>query len=411
MVSDVVALVLFASVLGLYGERLSSGHLYDIEGLAPDVDVPDEDLTFQPLAEPQPLDPLPDAPVSDLEPAHPVDPDLSHAPMAETPANEAFHNINGEDGEVDFIYTFGSPGGASPALYNQRGPSTCFNGVRSYLIDQGKYWGRWTDIVSQVSNTIFYSHSQLRVLAIENEQPEWKPSACTPDAVWEPRGIQWGSAQLHRQKHYIANAKILAEAPSNSTRKWIYIFSVFAADAAYKHEPLRVSEMVKEHGWRLAGSAIHPGGWVYGGRQTGHLMQHPETLECVLTFQGTDSLQGWISNFDWMSTSFCGLSDRDESCRFRMWGCKTRHPRGAFVHAGFAGRLRAMTRSQVWQHNIHRFLPSCAAVHAVGHSLGGVVAELFSTCVSKAPQPGQFGYTDYRWMGWKKGTPSRLPWL
>merc|ERR1712242_251978 len=85
--------------------------------------------------------------------------------------------------------------------------------------------------------------------------------------------------------------------------------SIMAARQSYIQNPETVYLNVQEHGWHLIGSALHPGGDVYGGKQIAHLIQYPGTNECVLTFQGTASIQGWITNFHYASEHFCGLVD------------------------------------------------------------------------------------------------------
>lgn len=342
------------------------------------------------------------------EPAWPVSWDSPRGDAFE-PAFEAF-SAAGLSGEVDFLYTFGAPGGGSPGVKNQKDPNGCFAGLRVWNTLAGRWWGKWVDLAVRITNYVWYGHAKVPTLEVQtgNLEDTWYPVACDentdPNIVWEPIGELWGTGGLHEQPKYIASMGQL-------NRTWLHNMTIFASDTAYNKNPDDVRANIIQHGWRLAGSALHPGGWIYGGRQISHLIQSPTTLECVLTFQGTASAQGWVSNFDWMATHFCGLSDEDESCRFRMFGCKTRNPKGSFVHSGFSGRLRVLAKSVEWQHNVHRFLPSCRKVHVAGHSLGGAMAELYSACVSNAPAPGQFGWEDYKWMGWKTGTPTRLPWL
>jgi len=107
---------------------------------------------------------------------------------------------------------------------------------------------------------------------------------------------------------------------------------------------------------------------------------------------------------------FCGLVDEDEKCS--GWGtCETRHPRGSFVHEGIKNRLLAIIQTDGFQSSIRPMLPLCSKVSVVGHALGGAVAEMFAACASKAPQPGQYGYDDYKDMSWIKQAPAPAPCL
>lgn len=359
-------------------------------------------------SQPAVLEPIENAPAYEGDPAWPVSWDKPWVEAFE-PDYEAWASA-GSDGEVDFLYTFGAPGAGSPGLQNQRSNNGCFNGLRAWQTLKGRIWGKWVDIAVRITNYVWYAHAKITVLDIQTGDVEnsWNPVVCDDTTsmklTWEPAYLYFGTAGLHMQPKYIASMHTMDQ-------PWLTNMSIFAADTAYEKNPDDVRENIVKHGWRLAGSALHPGGWLYGGRQISHLIQQPETLECVVTFQGTASLQGWVSNFDWLSTHFCGLSLPGESCRFHMFGCKTRQPRGSFVHSGFSGRLRVLAKSVEWQHNVHRFLPSCKKVHVVGHSLGGSMGELFSACVSRAPAPEEFGWEDYKWIGWKTGTPTALPWL
>lgn len=309
----------------------------------------------------------------------------------------------GEAGLVSFVYSFGALAAGSPGLQNQGKTETgCLPGVRAYHTQKGKWWGEWVDFVPRALNWVFYWHAHMPVLEIQLGDTQFLISDC--DARWmkEPT-ILWGSYSMHAEELYIQS--------TSSFDPWFANMTIFASRSSYIRDPGSVGRDVQQYGWRLVGSAQDTGGYIYGGHQVSHLLQHPDSLDCVITFQGTASLQGWVSNFDIRSKSFCGLSDPGEWCLGTLGECHTRRARGSFVHAGFVDRLRVLVQSDAYQQNIHHHLPVCNKVYAVGHSLGGAMAELFSTCVSAAWREGDNGYEDYKWMGWTNGVTRAAPWI
>merc|ERR1712194_883602 len=76
----------------------------------------------------------------------------------------------GEPGMVDFAYTFGSPGSASPALQNNRGDSPCFPGLRTYHTMGPPHWltgNKWTDVVAMIAKPANYAHAYMEAEDLE----------------------------------------------------------------------------------------------------------------------------------------------------------------------------------------------------------------------------------------------------
>jgi len=166
---------------------------------------------------------------------------------------------------------------------------------------------------------------------------------------------------------------------------------IFGCLMSFLHFKVTVKAMAWSRGWNLVYTAYHSGfGNIQGGSQVSHLVQHPETLECFITFQATRSLKDWIANIDfWPVRNFCGLP-------------------GIF-HRGFRNHLRNMIYSDDWQSNIKTKLPSCAKVYVAGASLGAATSDLFTACVNHAPTPENDPEGDYQYFGWQKGVPALLP--
>merc|ERR1712194_811493 len=132
-------------------------------------------------------------------------------------------------------------------------------------------------------------------------------------------------------------------------------------------------------GWGLVHSAFAQSGFLVGGRHVQHLLQHPDTLECVITFQGTKSARDILANTQILARPWCSLPDTT-------------------VHRGMRNHLKRMVEGDDWQANIRPKLSSCSKVIAVGTSLGSAMAELFSACANFAPAQD----TDFKHISWRK---------
>jgi len=327
--------------------------------------------------------------------------DAGPEPMMVGPAG-ASTTAAGEAGQVDFVFTFGAPGGGSPALQNQRGSDPCFPGLRVWQTEPGRVWGKWLDVVTSLANVASYWHAYMDGMEQDTSRNRHWNYSCGAGLTKKPNHAFSTSTSLHDAELYIRTLEKRLSDP------WLHNMSIFAGRKSYMDDINAVFREVKQYGWGLVGSSLHNGGGgVYGGAQVSHLIQEPHTLECTLTFQGTQALGGWLENINVPAKPFCGLTFKGESCS-GSGTCTTKRPRGSFVHGGFKDRLMGMLKSSNFQSNILPFLSSCSRVYAVGHSLGGVVAELFAACASRAPKPGEFGYEDYKWMEWTKGTAAKL---
>jgi len=312
----------------------------------------------------------------------------------------------GEAGQVDFVFTFGAPGGGSPALQNQRGSSPCFPGLRVWQTEPGTFWGKWLDLVTRVANAASYWHAYMDAMEQDTKQNRHWNYSCSSGLTRKPNDALSTSINLHDSNLYIRTLQ------SRLSDPFFHNMSVFAGKKSYMTDVNAVYREVQQYGWGLVGSSYHDGGGsIYGGAQVSHFIQEPHSLECTLTFQGTQSVGGWLENINVPAKAFCGLTYEGEKCSEMFSTCSVRRPRGSFVHGGFKDRIMAMLKSPNFQTNIKPFLGSCSRVYAVGHSLGGVVAELFAACASRAPKAGEYGYEDYKWMEWTKGSARKLQYV
>jgi len=300
----------------------------------------------------------------------------------------------GETGTVDYVFSFGAPGTSSPALTFPGQNNGCFPGHRIWTAGQGTF-GRVTDLVASVCNRVGFWHSKMHGEAVHEDRPEedgFLPCGQDDDISWQPPASIRVSIGLH-------SGPVYQESTTNGKICPIWHnFTRFSSTAPMK-DPRDVASWSPADGWRMVG---------YNWGST--LMQRPDTLECVVSFRGTDGHEEWIGNLQTKPTRFCGLVEEDEYCASTP--CRTRKPGGAFTHSGFTDRLRRITQDSDWQENIRKHLPKCSKVYAVGHSAGGAMSELFQACVLNAPKPGEFGYDeDFKHISWVKDSAGRLPYI
>lgn len=307
-----------------------------------------------------------------------------------------------EKGDVDYLITFGAPGGASPGFQHQTNEDGVFPGLRTWARN-----GDVVDIVTSITSAIWLWHPLMDAQSIEKGgEPIQYPASHNTTQI--PSTILT-SIPLHLQWEYWETT---AQRNCKSYQKW----SMFANNVSYAPEPGHAAMLARRYGWNVVGTAWYDGsGSIIGGPQASHLLQHPDTLECVVTFQGTQSRRDWYSNLAIRPTHFCGLVEEDEECGlFSFDTCTVRKPRGSFVHTGFADTLRRMVSVNEWQTEVRDRLGRCSSVYAAGHSLGGAVASVFATCVSQDLKPGDYGFEDYKMLYWTKRTALKLkattPW-
>lgn len=313
-------------------------------------------------------------------------------------------------GTVEGVWTYGAPGPASPGFVRPVNGSyqvvDCFPGVRAWNAAARVEDYIWTvDAAAMVTGAVGYEHSMMSTLELDISQPDVRDirfleTACatktqhTPAAVPEPT--------LHMKTTYSRNSRMKGGFYAN--------VSDAAGVQSYFFDQGFVRERAKAFGWRLVNSAYHDGNILDGGPQVSHLMQNPDSLECLITFQGSESIQDWISNAMIVKAHFCGFADEDESCGLTE-KCTMRKAGGAFVHKGFRDHFRRMVGDPTWQERVRPLLPSCAKVHVGGHSLGGAMSELLAACASRAPEAGSYGFEDFDLISWVPTQPQRLSYI
>lgn len=305
-------------------------------------------------------------------------------------------------GKVDMLYTYGAPGSASPSLRNPHHRNGCFPGMRTWSGRRYLNLTGTSDAVPQVTWTLGYRHAWMDSYDFDvRDQGTVRKTTCSQEAEYEPRGRVIDPI-LHARTWYVNVAHTISDAMGNLTD--------IATIGSYFSDENYVRRRIEAQGWKYISMASHPGSGITGGPQQVHLVQHPRTLECLITFQGSDSPQDWVANFATGKSHFCGFVDRDERCDFQFGGeCPVKRKGNSFVHLGFRDHMRRMVRSQEFQRNIRPKFQHCSKLNVAGHSLGGAVSELFTACTMRAPLRGNYGYEeDYKYISFTKGTAQRL---
>merc|ERR1719469_21854 len=224
---------------------------------------------------------------------------------------------------------------------------------------------------------------------------------CSPEAQDKP-WYRLGSMLLHLYDRYASMARYVDANFSAITDMTIL---------NYQNSPKEMDKIVakiESLGWRLVGVASNKGGIIVGGDQIVYLTQKPDTLECLVSFQGTDSVKDVFADVVAAKAAFCGLVDPDEKCGLTK-KCTVRHKGGSFVHMGFRDHLMRMAKDRSWQTNIRPKLGKCSKLNVAGHSLGGAVAEYFAVCVNRRPAKNSYGWEHFKHMRWLQGTPELMP--
>jgi hypothetical protein len=286
---------------------------------------------------------------------------------------------SGSLGEVDALYTTGAPAVAVGPLRNAKSADGCFAGMRYFTRDKSLL-GEVVDLVPMVAYVGGFVHPMYRATRLDLKGSEPIEYPCSTSTQKVPDGIV-GKIMLHGSPMYIEGGSLVNEdLESLMTR---------VAQQSENQDFDSMKKTIEGLGWRVAAESFDEGKLV-GGPQVSYLWQHPESLECMVTFQGSASVQDWLVNLNMDKVDFCGLSEQ--------------------VHEGFHTHLLMMVGNEGWQSRVRPLLGKCAKVFSVGQSLGAAKASLFAACVNNAPESGP-GVEHFQQMFWKKEAPARLPYL
>lgn len=290
----------------------------------------------------------------------------------------------GAMGKVDGLYTFGAPGTTVGGIVNPQRKDGCFPGKRFWNSKDPKYFGGgYIDTVTKIARVAGFIHAKMDGVNLNTSSGKSETFECTVgrnDLMDEPSGS--GDMSLHEPWLYIEEAEKYSPLMFNITN--------IGLRKSYFQDPEEVAKKVAEYGWNLVSTAVDEGdGSIIGGYQVSHLIQNPESLSCMITFQGSASIGDWFGNVMIARREFCGFPTK--------------------VHTGFRDHLRRIIQSSGFQNEIRPNLSMCSEVLVTGHSLGGAMAELFTACAAHAPGFGEPGHEDYKYVGWHGGKARKLP--
>jgi hypothetical protein len=288
----------------------------------------------------------------------------------------------GSVGQISEVFTTGAPAVSIEPLRNNKAGNGCFKGARYFTKDYINYKDK-VDIVPMLAYLGSFVHPMMDAvqLHVQGWEGGEKVFGCSASNKKVPDGYE-GEMGLHMPPAYIeAGSKV----STNLKDKMAYLSWLSS-----NQNPAEVKEWMGYYGYGVAGHSFDNGGDVQGGPQVGYLWQHKQTLECMVTFQGSLSLKDWIANVNMQRADFCGLPTT--------------------VHEGFKTHLLMMVKNPSWQSNVRAKLSKCSKVQSVGMSLGAAKAELFAACINQAPTYGS-GKADFDSMSWMTGTPQMLSYL
>jgi len=277
-----------------------------------------------------------------------------------------------EQGRVDWLYTFGAPGVSKIPLQHATTRDGVFPGIRTWRGENDTYL-RWTvDIVPVAARLAGMVHPLI--VAEEIKSGEMPVRFPVDDNVAKlPKPSSETAVSLHDPGQY---ARIVDEAGCPT---WSAL-STIGNEISYAQTVSEARQMAAKVGWQVIGDGANKDEDIFI-TQRSYLLQNPETLECVVTFEGTSNPSDWLANLKFFPVSFCGYGS---------------------VHSGFVKQLRDIVRHESWQLGVRTNLGRCSAVYATGHSLGGALASLFTACMSKMKFQHTPGYEDLGYLSWRR---------
>jgi len=272
-------------------------------------------------------------------------------------------------GYVSNLLTYGAPMISAPALTDPRSEDGCFPGYR-YIARTRNRLSIWNvDIVPPLLRFTRYAHPRMDIFFMQQNNEN------TPqDCGWVGNTVETPNIGLHDHDLYVARASAAGDQFATAAS--------VALAVSYTFDPTEASNFVAGLGYRLVGTALR-------GEEASHLIQHPGTLACFITFEGSTEFDDWVHNAQIARTDFCGLEEG--------------------IHTGFARATMRMVTTEVFQNNVRPRLSRCSSVEAVGHSLGGAIASLFTACAHNTVSPGGDGFDEYNYIWWNWQTPQLMP--
>mmetsp|Transcript_131903 Transcript_131903/g.186125 ORF Transcript_131903/g.186125 Transcript_131903/m.186125 type:complete len:368 (+) Transcript_131903:62-1165(+) len=301
-------------------------------------------------------------------------------------------SANRSESKVTFIFTFGAVATSKEPLEDLSQPSRSFTGLRCYTetIDAISFLPRHTDAGSDLN---LLMHPKVATLALHlGKDSEFYPGEGRPDL---PRhgteAIRLPDVDLHDMKHYFIRLQSLQLDGQDVSHQPLFASAHKFANLAWgayekqKHwqtqQIVRMEDLIVKHlkGWRLVAQEQQD---TLQAVDNLWLVQSEQTMNCMLVFEGTHSVQEFEVNTRPNMETYCGFKD---------------------VHGGYADKLFwLMTYSMP---KLRPKLGKCKSVACTGHSLGGSLCEVFAACANS----GRKGNTHFDLQDWTRTDTELMP--
>lgn len=262
---------------------------------------------------------------------------------------------------------------AGPGLADPLSSDGCFPGLRLVNKDKGWLGTISVDIVAPLLKPTVYEHTRADIGFLFNGD-RLDERSCG----WKGMSPETPSIALHKIETYVERTASKYPGLADMAR--------VALASSYDTDERKIAEFTAARGYGLVASAV-----CRVQDEVAHLIQNPNTLDCWLTFEGSDNTNDWMNNLKLFRTPFCGLEQQ--------------------VHTGFRNCTMAMVLEPEFQTKIRPYLGHCRSIDVLGHSLGGSIAGLFSACAHSQVQPGQTGYNEFEKIKFEKKQPKRLQYV
>merc|ERR1719323_1637743 len=111
----------------------------------------------------------------------------------------------------------------------------------------------------------------------------------------------------------------------------VKVASAVGLKNSYEMNVNTIKSNLRGTGWRLVGTSK-------AGEDVSHLIQEESSKRCIITFEGSDNWDDWVTDAMVIRKSFCGS----------FW-----------AHTGFTNELRRMVTSSSWQNDVRKKLGKC----------------------------------------------------
>jgi len=262
-------------------------------------------------------------------------------------------------GRVSELYTWGAPRVADEPLENRQEPDGCFKG-RRLVNTKGENGVILIDAVTTVPWR--WEHPLMETAELNGDDKVYKRYECGDKNTGLFNGrVEAPEGFLHSGATYDNRITSSTDGSIDARTKEITSVGLLTS---YMGDDKSIRAQISSTGWTLNGTAVLNA--TGGSPKETHLFMKGK--DCIVTFQGTDDGTDAVDDVSIAKTTYCKLLGNDVN-----------DPK---LHYGFVKQIREITKESSYVSQIQEKLPQCTKVTAVGHSLGGALAALWTACVN-----------------------------